>query len=443
MKRIYIVLAALLGACHSEAPPAAAPAAYAPHAQRQPSVQELTALGRAMFADASLSASGRVACASCHSPDNAFSPANTLAVQLAGADGKTEGTRAAPSLRYMQNLPPFSEHYHDDDGDDSVDAGPTGGHDWDGRASSAHEQALAPLLSPFEMANADPAAVMARLRASPSAAAFGKAFGEAALADVDVEAAFAKVLLALQSFQLEDTSFHPYNSKYDLYLYKRPGGELTAAEARGLKVFKDDRSGNCLGCHLSEASLDDGAPPQLTDYSFEAIGVPRNAQIPANRDEKLFDRADQFDVREDHVKFPEYCGLFKTPSLRNVATRRAFFHNGVIHSLEQAVRFYNTRDAFPRIWYPTVGGRPKAKPDDDFPRYGLITVEYVGGVVQKFDDLPPAHRKNLDKQLPLDGRAAGAKPPMTEQQVNDLVCFLETLTDDFVPGTPPAARCLN
>jgi hypothetical protein len=38
-------------------------------------------------------------------------------------------------------------------------------------------------------------------------------------------------------------------------------------------------------------------------------------------------------------------------------------------------------------------------------------------------------RGNLDKQLPLDGRAAGAKPPMTEQQVSDLVCFLRTLTD--------------
>ena len=56
---------------------------------------------------------------------------------------------------------------------------------------------------------------------------------------------------------------------------------------------------------------------------------------------------------------------FKTPSLRNVATRRAFFHNGVIHSLEQAVRFYDTRDTRPELWYPTVGGRAKASPDPD------------------------------------------------------------------------------
>src|SRR5262249_3709365 len=130
-----------------------------------------------------------------------------------------------------------------------------------------------------------------------------------------------------------------------------------------------------------------------------------------------------------------------TPTLRNVAVRRAFFHNGVIHSLEQAVRFYNTRDTRPELWYPTAGGRAKAIRDTDFPTYGLITAQYVGGKARKFDDLPARHRKNRDTQLPLDGRAAGAQPAMTEQQVNDLICFLRTLTDADVvaSNTPPAS----
>ena len=178
MKKIVVVLAAaLLAACQK--PPAAAPAtaaAYAPMRQ-QPGVPVLTALGRAMFHETSLSASGRHSCASCHSPDNAYSPANRLAVQLGGGDGATQGTRAAPSLKYLQTVPPFSEHYHDDDGDDSVDAGPTGGYDWDGRARSAHEQARGPLLSPREMGNQDDAAVVARLRAGPLAPQFRQAFG--------------------------------------------------------------------------------------------------------------------------------------------------------------------------------------------------------------------------------------------------------------------------
>jgi cytochrome c peroxidase len=287
------------------------------------------------------------------------------------------------------------------------------------------------------MANADEAAVVARLRASPAAAAFVRAFGAAALSDVGT--AFAKVQLALQSFQLEDPSFHPYNSKYDLHLYEKPGGEFSPAEERGLKVFRDPKIGNCSGCHLSEASLDDGAPPQFTDFSFEAIGVPRNPQIPANHDRKHRDLGLCGPLRTDHARFPEYCAMFKTPSLRNVAVRHVFFHNGVIHSLEQAVRFYNTRDTRPELWYPTVGGRARPAPDADFPRYGLITAQYVGGTVQKFDDIPAANRKNVDKQLPLDGREPGAQNPMTEQQVNDLVCFLQTLTDDYQPGTLPAS----
>jgi cytochrome c peroxidase len=40
------------------------------------------------------------------------------------------------------------------------------------------------------------------------------------------------------------------------------------------------------------------------------------------------------------VAHGEYCGMFRTPSLRNVAIRRVFFHNGLVHRLEDAVRFY-------------------------------------------------------------------------------------------------------
>jgi cytochrome c peroxidase len=345
--------------------------------------------------------------------------------------------RATPSLRYKEFTPGYADLLDNPDG--FSQPGPGGGFAWDGRADSLAEQARAPLLSPFEMANADPAAVVARLRSSTTAPLFGQVFGAAALADDGI--AFTKVGLALQSFQLEDPSFHPYNSKYDLYLYKKPGGELTPAEARGLQVFKDPKTGNCSGCHLSEASLDDGAPAQFTDFSYEAIGVPRNPQIPANRDRRYRDLGVCGPLRDDHRQFLEYCGLFKTPSLRNVATRRAFFHNGVMHTLEQAVRFYNTRDTRPELWYPTAGGHPKAEPDADFPGYGLVTTQVVGGTVQKLDDLPAAFRKNLDKQLPLDGRAPGSKPPMSEAQVGDLLCFLQTLTDDFHPGTLVDERC--
>jgi cytochrome c peroxidase len=64
--------------------------------------------------------------------------------------------------------------------------------------------------------------------------------------------------------------------------------------------------------------------------------------------------------------------------------------------------------------------------------------------VQKYDDLPAAWRVNIDPQMPLDGRKAGSKPPMTEQNMADLICFLETLTDDYRPSkvAPPSGHCV-
>jgi cytochrome c peroxidase len=420
-------------------PPRGAPPQVAPAAPPPRPLSAAAQAGKQLFFDKALSASGRMACATCHDPDHAYGPPNDLAVQLGGPRGASPGVRAVPSLRYKEFTPGYADLL--DNADGFSPPGPGGGFGWDGRADSLAEQARIPLLSAFEMANATPRDTVARLRASPSAAAFVQAFGAAALADPDT--AFAKLQLALQSFQLEEPSFHPYNSKYDLHLYKKPGGELTPAEDRGLKVFTDPKTGNCFGCHFADASQDDGAPPQLTDFSFEAIGVPRNPQIPANRVRGDSDLGVCGPLRDDHVRFPEFCGLFKTPSLRNVATRRALFHNGVIHSLEQAVRFYNTRDTRPELWYPTVGGRARQKPDPEFPRYGLITTQYAGGTVQKFDDLPAAYRKNLDQQLPLDGRAAGSEPPMTEKQVGDLICFLRTLTDadQVAQVAPPTRSC--
>jgi cytochrome c peroxidase len=56
-----------------------------------------------------------------------------------------------PSLRYTQSVPPFNEHFTEED--QGIDQGPVGGHTWDGRADTVHDQARLPLLSPLETAN--------------------------------------------------------------------------------------------------------------------------------------------------------------------------------------------------------------------------------------------------------------------------------------------------
>jgi cytochrome c peroxidase len=390
-------------------------------------------VGEKMFVDATLSASGKLSCSSCHDPNAAYAPANALAVQMGGAHLELAGTRAVPSLRYKDATPPYADLLDNPDGI-SV-PGPGGGFTWDGRAATLADQAQIPLLAGNEMANASAADVVDKLQASPYAGLFRQAFGSDAFANVDT--AFLDARNALQAYQLEDRSFHPYSSKFDLYAGNKIGGSLTPAETRGLKLFADPSTGNCAACHYQGAGLN-GSSALFTDFSYEAIGVPRNPAIPANADPSNVDIGLCGPLRNDHaaVAGDTFCGMVKTPTLRNVATRKSFFHNGAMHSLAQVIRFYNTRDTMPEIWYPTVGGTAKATPDAGFPTYGLITTQYVGGRVQKFDDLPALFVPNIDTQLPLDGRPAHSQPPMSEQNIADLICFLNTLTDGY---QPPAA----
>lgn len=385
--------------------PASLGAAYAPNIKKQPSVAAMTALGRVMFFDRTLSASGKLSCASCHSPDHAFGPPNNLAVQLGGKKMATLGTRAVPSLRYLQNVPAFTEHFYDNDGDDSIDAGPTGGRNWDGRASSAHDQAAIPLLSAHEMGNLNPAAVVEKLKKSSYAVLFRQTLGQ----DIfdHPQSAFTQATMALEIFQESPADFYPYNSKYDAFLRNQTA--LNKQELRGLALFNDPAKGNCASCHIS-AIKPDGGFPQFTDYGLIAIGVPRNMHIPSNADPAFFDMGlcgpDRTDLRDK----TEYCGLFRTPSLRNVATRRVFFHNGAFKSLEQVLKFYVERDTQPQKWYP----RGK------------------NGQVMKFNDLPLQYHANVNVEPPFD-RKIGGSPALTDAEIKDVIVFLKTLNDGFTP----------
>ena len=395
--------AAASQAVAASAPKAAGPQPfYAMMAERHPDIRALTALGKALFFDPSLSASGRQSCASCHSPDHAYGPPNGLSVQLGGASMTRTGVRAAPSLRYVQNVPAYTDHYHENDGNDAEDQGPTGGHNWDGRANSAHEQARIPLLSGHEMANGEPIVVVRKIRNGPYAETFRKVLGKDVLDDDDT--AFDAVLMALEVFQETPSEFYPYISKYDAVL--RGQAKLSPQEARGLRVFNDPNKGNCAACHPGD--IREGAFPAFSDFGFIAVGAPRNRKLAGNADPGFFDMGlcgpDRTDLRERG----DYCGLFRTPSLRNVALRKAFFHNGVFHTLDEVLHFYAERDVKPQKWYP----RGK------------------DGKVQKFDDLPAQYHGNINMDAPFGGKP-GDKPLMTEAEMRDVIAFLKTLTDGY------------
>jgi cytochrome c peroxidase len=375
----------------------AGPTGVAPAADLTPAAE----LGRLLFFDATLSASGRLACASCHDPANAYAaPRAAGVVVTGGAQADRAGLRTVPSLRYLADTPRFARHTYRDTGSEREDLGPAGGFMLDGRADSLQAQALLPLLDPAEMANASVAELAVRLRRTRYFGEFARVFGAGVR---DPQSLAGEAAAALERFQLEDPSFHPYDSRFDRSL--RGTGSLSVEEREGLRLFTDPAKGNCAACH-TVATGPGGRPPDFTDRSYHALGVPRNVAIPANQDSHFFDLGLCGPLRVDLQSARQYCGYFKTPTLRNVARRRFFFHNGRFTSLEQVVRFYATRDTDARQWYPVVAGR-----------------------LRRFDDLPPPYRANVNvSDAPLN-RDPGDVPALDEREIAALVAFLRTLDD--------------
>ena len=214
-------------------------------------------------------------------------------------------------------------------------------------------------------------------------------------------------------FQQSPPDFYPYSSRYDAFL--RGQTALSPAEMRGLALFNDPRKGNCASCHPS--AIKRGAFPQFTDQGLIALGVPRNPALPSNRDPKFFDLGLCGPLRTDLRDKPEYCGLFKTPSLRNTATRGVFFHNGRFRSLQEVLRFYVQRDTHPARFYPRG----------------------ADGKVRQFDDLPARYQGNVNTDPPFD-RVPGGKPALDEAEIRDVIAFLGTLTDGYKPAAGPGIR---
>ena len=403
----------LLAACACAFAGGAARVEPAPRAYgERPSVDQLTALGRAMFVDPSLSASGRLSCASCHDPATAFGPNARTPSPFADADPAHAGTRAIPSLRYARFAGRFTEHTVDDEETHGADGGPTGGFTWDGRADTAREQALIPLFDAREMANADAPALARRLAAAPYAQQFRQAFsapGRDVFADPSQVVAWAA--LAFEVFE-QAPEFAPFDSRYDRFLAGR--ATLSDAETRGLAIYRDPVRGNCDTCHPSRRSSN-GAAPLFTDAGFIAVAAPRRAELPPLAHvASLASRA-----RDDEVDFglcrsgrasvadvAEFCGRFRTPTLRNVALRPSFFHNGSGRTLRDAVAFYATRDTDPARWYPRG----------------------ADGRVRTYDDLPQEAVGNVDHEVPFQPLPDG-RPRLDERDIDDLVAFLRTLTD--------------
>ena len=376
---VALPLLAVLAGCSEGAPPPP---------------PDLAVVGEKLFHDPSLSASGLLACAVCHAAEQAHADPEGTFLPVGGAKRDQQGLRSSQTLRYIDTAGPFQV------------LGPglaKGGLFWDGRANSRVAQARSPLFGPAEMANADLPTFVARLR---SVTYFADLLAATSLAaGASDEDLLDAALGALDAYQAGDLEFHAFNSKYDAFLEGR--ATLTAQEARGLQLFNDPASGNCKACHPS-APGPDGAKPLFTNFSYFALGVPRN-HSQVNGDPAFFDLGLCGPRRTDLAGRSDLCGMFRVPTLRNVTLTAPYFHNAVFATLRDAVSFHATRDTNPELWYPTVNG-----------------------VVQKFNDLPATYHGNVTTIAPF-GQSAGAPPPLSPQDVDDIVAFLGTLTDGIVP----------
>jgi cytochrome c peroxidase len=211
-------------------------------------------------------------------------------------------------------------------------------------------------------------------------------FGKDALADVD--RAFAHLGEALAAFE-RMSAFAPFSSKYDRYLAGT--AQLTESEQRGLEIFEDPVRGNCASCHPSRPSAD-GKPPLFTTFAYENIGLPRFADSPFYTLPKELNPDGEGFIDHGLAKTtgdPEHDGMFRVPTLRNVAKTSPYGHNGYIRRLDEMIE--------------------------------LLTGSCMEEGGCKYPPAEVAHGAT---------RVRSTKTGLTKQEIQDVAAFLRTLTDE-------------
>jgi cytochrome c peroxidase len=314
------------------------------------------------------------------------------------------GERNTPTLLYSFYSPDFG--FSTENEGPTTQIGPNGGFFWDGRADFLADQASGPFLGSHEMNNPSREAVVAKVRDGAYADQMRQVFGADVFAD-DARA-YQRIVSAIATYE-QSPRFRPFTSRFDDFLRGRE--QLTEQEARGFALFQDPQKGNCINCHAGRAGSHNPQDWLFTNFGFENLGVPRNRAIPANSDPSHFDlglcaRGDLAQHAPAGSDVSQYCGFFKTPTLRNVAITAPYMHNGYFTDLREAVRFYATRDTDAAHWYPRA----------------------ADGTVQRYDDVPPRYQANVNSEVPMD-RHPGETPRLTDSEIDDIVAFLRTLTD--------------
>lgn len=243
-------------------------------------------LGMQLFCDRRLSSTRTVSCATCHKPSYGFADSRRRST---GASGRPL-LRTTPSLLNVGLLPRLF---------------------WDGRVSTLEEQVQYPILGPAEMGTTK----LEAERAVEAAPEYSRLFAEAFGSDVIT---FDRIVMAIVAFE---RSLSSVDTPFDRYT----GGSrsaLTESAVRGLSLFTG--KARCADCHRL-----DGRPPLFTDARFHRTRASRPRAGDAGR----------YGVTQQ----PRDWGRFRTPTLRNVALRPAYMHDGIFSTLRDVIAFYAGR----------------------------------------------------------------------------------------------------
>lgn len=250
-----------------------------------PQTVEGVALGKKLFFDTILSSNGTQACASCHSPQNAFTD-NT--VTSAGIDGVFGTRNSMPVFNLAWN---YNERFN-----------------WDGSALSLERQAEEPVENPIEL-HSDWDNVVTRLQNHPDyPELFRLAFKTSNI---------TKELTTKAIAQFERTLISA-NSKFDNYSLGETS--LTPEELNGLNIFLREDKGDCFHCHGNPNN------PLWTDNMFHNNGL-----------DATFTDLGLGSVTGD----PNDNGKFRSPSLRNLAFTAPYMHDGRFLTLDDVINHYS------------------------------------------------------------------------------------------------------
>ncbi len=253
---------------------------------------EAVELGRRLFYDVRLSGNNQIACATCHIQSLAFTDGKARAV---GISGKVLAFSSMSLVNLLWGPQLFF---------------------WNGRSSSIEDQALKPIQDENEMGQ-DLSELVIELKDDDHyEMLFAKAYGE-----INSE----NIARALASFQRTLVSS---NSRYDKFLR----GEVTLSkkEELGRKLFVAHpdakaslRGGNCIDCHSQ--FLTGGFKTAFDGFSNNGLDTDEN--LPPG----LYEVTGNASHR----------GLFKVPTLRNIAVTAPYMHDGRFGTLEEVLDHYN------------------------------------------------------------------------------------------------------